>query len=443
MTNKLEEARKIINEVDAQMAELFVKRMHAAEMVYEHKKEFDLPILDPKREEAVIEKNSAHIEDDGLKGYYIDYLKHLMSLSRAYQYRMQSESQKISGGTEGRSVTIPMQLGEDSYDILVGRGLLASAGQHLLLNRRVLVVTDSGVPAEYAKTLAAQCKEAVICTVETGEGSKSLAVFEKLLQTMLDHGFSRKDCVAAVGGGVVGDLSGFAASAYMRGIDFYNIPTTLLSQIDSSIGGKTAVNFGGVKNIVGAFYQPKKVLIDPDLLKTLPPRQIANGLAEAVKMALTSDKELFRIFEAEDIAKNLDEIIIRSLHIKKNVVEQDEKESGLRKILNFGHTVGHGIESSEGMGELYHGECVALGMIPMCGEEIRPRVIDVLKKCGLYRVLDYDWEKITEAAFHDKKADGDTVTVTTVREIGSFEMKTMKCLDVIEMAKSSLEGLQA
>ncbi len=337
-------------------------------------------------------------------------------------------------------MTIHMNLGEDSYDILVERGILEKAGQHLNLNRRVLIVTDSGVPSEYAKMLAGQCREAVICTVETGEGSKSLEVFGKLLQTMLDHGFSRKDCVAAVGGGVVGDLSGFAASAYMRGIDFYNIPTTLLSQIDSSIGGKTAINFGGVKNIVGAFYQPKKVLIDPELLKTLPPRQISNGLAEAVKMALTSDRELFELFETKDIESNLDEIIIRSLNIKKSVVEQDEKEAGLRKILNFGHTIGHGIESSGDLSELYHGECVALGMLPMCGDEIRPRVIEVLKKCSLYRVINYDWEKITDAAFHDKKADGADVTVTLVKEAGSFELKTLKCTEVIEMAKRCLEG---
>lgn len=337
-------------------------------------------------------------------------------------------------------MTIHMNLGENSYDIIVERGALADADAHLNLERRVLVVTDSGVPAEYAETVAGKCKEAIIYTVTEGEGSKSLEVFGNLFQCMLEHGFSRNDCVVAVGGGVVGDLSGFAASAYMRGIDFYNVPTTLLSQIDSSIGGKTAINLGGVKNIAGAFYQPKKVLIDPRLLKTLPPRQISNGLAEALKMALTSDTELFDIFENRDIDANLDEIIIRSLNIKKNVVEQDEKEAGLRKILNFGHTVGHGIESSERMSELYHGECVALGMIPMCGEEIRPRVIDVLKRLNLYRELEYDWKKIAEAAFHDKKADGDTVTVTMVNEIGSFEMKTMKFLDVIELARTALEG---
>ena len=333
---------------------------------------------------------------------------------------------------------IHMNLQEQSYDILVQRGILESAGEHLNLARRVLVVTDSGVPAAYANKLAQQCRQPVICTVEAGEGSKSMETFGRLLQTMLEHGFSRKDCVVAVGGGVVGDLSGFAASAYMRGIDFYNIPTTLLSQIDSSIGGKTAINFGGVKNIVGAFYQPKKVLIDPELLKTLPERQIANGLAEAVKMALTSDSMLFELFENEDIASQIDEIIIRSLVIKKSVVEQDEKEAGLRKILNFGHTIGHGIESSGNMTELYHGECVALGLIPMCGETIRPRVIEVLKKCGLYNLIAFDWDKITEAAFHDKKADGDCVTVTLVPQIGSYELKKMKCTDVIDMAKKML-----
>lgn len=337
-------------------------------------------------------------------------------------------------------MNIHIDLKENGYDIVVERGIVKAAGNHLNLDRRVLIVTDSGVPALYAQTVAKQCKSPVICTVEQGEGSKCLEVFSSLLKTMLDNGFSRKDCVVAVGGGVVGDLAGFTASAYMRGIDFYNIPTTLLSQIDSSIGGKTAVNFGGVKNIVGAFYQPKKVLIDPELLSTLPERQISNGLAEAIKMALTSDGELFDIFETGDIKESIDEIIVRSLNIKRNVVEQDEKEQGLRKILNFGHTIGHGIESSVDMTDLYHGECVALGLIPMCGDGIRERVIKVLKKCNLYNLISFDWDKINEAAFHDKKADGDTVTVTIVKDIGSFELKTVKCSEVTAMAKKCLEG---
>lgn len=337
---------------------------------------------------------------------------------------------------------INMNLGEDSYDILVERGILQKTNEHLNLNRRVLVVTDSGVPKQYAETVANQCREGIICTVEQGEESKSLETFAFLLNKMLIHNFSRKDCVVAVGGGVVGDLAGFAASAYMRGIDFYNIPTTLLSQIDSSIGGKTAINFGGVKNIVGAFYQPKRVLIDPDLLNTLPKRQISNGLAEAIKVALTSDKELFNIFENKEIESNIDEIIIRALKVKKYVVEQDEKESGLRKILNFGHTVGHGIESSLKSEKIYHGESVALGIIPMCSDNIRARVTKVLKKCDLYRSVKYDWDTIAKAMFHDKKADGDFVFVTTVEEIGSFKIKSMKCSDVIELAKNVLEGMK-
>lgn len=335
---------------------------------------------------------------------------------------------------------IPMQLGEASYDIFIERGILAHAGTQLRLDRRVLVVTDSLVPPTYAETLAKQCREPVICTVESGEASKSLVGLETLLQTMLDHGFSRKDCVVAVGGGVVGDLAGFAASMYMRGVDFYNIPTTLLSQIDSSIGGKTAINFGGVKNIVGAFYQPKKVLIDPDLLRTLPSRQLSNGLAEAVKMALTSDAELFRLIESENIADNLDTIIVRSLQIKKSVVEKDVREAGLRRVLNFGHTVGHGIETNS---SLYHGEAVALGMLPLCGDAIRPRVIAVLKKCALYQKISYDWDKIAEAAFHDKKADGGMVCVTMVDEVGSFRFVSMPCTDVIAKARECLEGLDA
>ena len=332
-----------------------------------------------------------------------------------------------------------MNLGDIGYDIVVERGLLKKAKEHLDLDRRVLVVTDSGVPADYASTVAEQCREGIICKIEQGEASKSMEGFEKLLQTMLDHGFSRKDCVVAVGGGVVGDLSGFAASAYMRGIDFYNIPTTLLSQIDSSIGGKTGINFGGVKNVVGAFYQPKKVLIDPDLLKTLPPRQISNGLAEAVKMALTSDAELFGIFENKDIANSIDEIIIRSLNIKKSVVEQDEKESGLRKILNFGHTVGHGIESEGELRGLYHGECVALGMLPMCSEGVRERLLRVLGKVGLPTALDFNVEKVLAAMEHDKKVVGaGNITVTYVNEAGKFELVTMPVSELKEKVRGSL-----
>jgi 3-dehydroquinate synthase len=221
----------------------------------------------------------------------------------------------------------------------------------------------------------------------------------------------------------------------MRGIDFYNIPTTVLSQVDSSVGGKTGVNLDGIKNIIGAFKQPKGVIIDVDLLKTLPARQISNGLSEAVKMALTFDPELFFLLEKESAVDNLENIISRSISLKISVVEQDEKESGLRKVLNFGHTVGHGIESL-GLG-YYHGECVALGMIYMCSDEVKARLIPVLKRLDLPTEAEFDREAVLVAVSHDKKSVGDGVSAVTVNKIGTFEIKkyTMNELRAIVTGK--------
>ena len=330
---------------------------------------------------------------------------------------------------------VPVNLPFGSYDITIERGVLKKAGAVLNLDRKVLIITDSGVPSEYAKTVAAQCKAPFIETVPMGEESKSLAVFEKLCKALLEHGFTRSDCVVAVGGGVVGDLAGFVAASYMRGIDFYNIPTTVLSQVDSSVGGKTAVNFMGVKNIIGAFYQPKAVLIDPETLSTISERHFSNGLAESVKMSLTFDEKLFELFENADAHENIESIIERSVVLKRNVVEQDEKESGLRKVLNFGHTMGHAIESVEELGGLYHGECVALGMLPMCSPEIRERLKAVLKKLNLPTEYKGDMEKLISAASHDKKFSGEKVTVITVPEIGSFEMKNWSTAELFERMK--------
>ncbi len=320
---------------------------------------------------------------------------------------------------------IPVKTELGFYDIVAEPGCLSRAHELLDLNRRVLIVTDDGVPQAYSQTIASLCHTPVIKCVPRGEDSKSFKVLEELQLIMMNNNFSRTDCVVAVGGGVVGDLSGFAASCYMRGIDFYNIPTTVLSQVDSSIGGKTAINLGNIKNIVGAFYPPKKVLIDTHLLKTLPERQISNGLAEAVKMSLTSDSELFEIFETGDIYSSLQIIIEKSLMIKKHVVETDEKETGLRKILNFGHTIGHGIESFENLSGLYHGECVALGMLPMCSSEVRERLLKVLKKLNLPTSCQLDMDKVYEAMTHDKKTSGDSVTVTTVEKVGEYTLSAV------------------
>ena len=322
-------------------------------------------------------------------------------------------------------MTLHLNLPNGGYDIFLERGALNRVGTLFSLERKVLIVTDTGVPREYAQTVLRQCKEGYVLTVEEGEGSKSFATLERLCREMLTRGFTRSDCVVAVGGGVVGDLSGFAAASYMRGIDFYNIPTTVLSQVDSSIGGKVAINLDHVKNIVGAFYQPRAVIVDPELLKTLPRRQIANGLAEALKMSLTSDAELFEIFARGESQDKIDTVIERSLRIKQAVVEQDERETGLRRVLNFGHTLGHGIEGAEKLHGLYHGECVALGMLPMCSVGVRARLIPVLASLGLPTDVEGDLEGMLSIASHDKKCEGDSISVVYVPEVGSFEIRKM------------------
>ena len=323
------------------------------------------------------------------------------------------------------AVVIPVNLGADSYEITLERGVLGRAGEILNLRRKVMVVTDSGVPEKWAAALARQCGEADIFRMPAGEKNKNLDTFRTLLSRMLAFGMHRGDCVAAVGGGVVGDLAGFAAACYMRGIDFCNCPTTVLSQVDSSIGGKTAVDLDGIKNIVGAFHQPGKVLIDPEALGTLPARQTANGLAEAVKMALCFDAEEFSRFETEDAGSRMDGIIEAALRIKKSVVEQDEKEHGLRRALNFGHTLGHGIEALQGENGLYHGECVALGMLPMCSPEIRVRLEKVLLRLGLPTRCGEEASRVMEAALHDKKASGNGIIAIRTDRAGSFYEQRM------------------
>ncbi len=326
------------------------------------------------------------------------------------------------------------------YDIIIGSGLIDKAKDFFNLERRVLVVTDSGVPTEYAKRVANQAKNSRIYTVPEGEGAKSIDVYRNLMSEAADFELGRGDLMIAVGGGVVGDLTGFAASTYMRGIDFYNIPTTLLSQVDSSVGGKCAINLGGIKNIIGSFYRPRGVLIDTDTLKTLPQRQFSSGLCEAIKMAATSNGSLFEYFEENSVDfSNIEYVITEALKIKAAVVEEDEQEAGLRKILNFGHTLGHGIESVEGLSGLYHGECVALGMIPMTHSSARGRVIKVLEKFHLPTKWSGDIDTAIEFAHHDKKRSGGTIDTILVNEIGSFEIRKMTVEEFGDYIKSELE----
>ena len=322
-----------------------------------------------------------------------------------------------------------------SYDITLKRNAINEVNNILDIKGKALIVTDSGVPEEYSKIVASQIKDSVIYTFPQGEQSKNFETYSALLKTLAENNFDRNDCVIAVGGGVTGDMAGFTAATYMRGIKFYNIPTTLLSQVDSSIGGKTAIDFLGYKNLVGAFYQPNAVIIDPDVLKTLPKRQFNNGLCESIKMAATSDSELFKILEENNAEDIIDTVIEKSLLIKKQVVEEDEKETGLRKVLNFGHTIGHAIETVTGLEELYHGECVALGMMFMANGEAKKRIEKLLNKNNLPTETNFNVEAVYEALHHDKKSAGSGVNVVKVKNIGEFQFEFLEYNEIYKILK--------
>lgn len=325
---------------------------------------------------------------------------------------------------------------KSSYDVIVKRGALNDAATFSSFphEAKTLIVTDDGVPRAYVEAVKKHFPRSLIVTLPQGEQSKSLENYAYLLETLTKNAFTRRDIAIAVGGGVVGDLCGFAAATYMRGIAFYNVPTTFLSQVDSSIGGKTAIDFCGVKNVVGAFYPPSAVVIDPDTLSTLSPRQLHAGIAESIKMAATSDDTLFSLLEQcaaspETFDANAEEIITRSLFVKKSVVEADMEEKGLRKVLNFGHTAGHAIESlsARTAQPLLHGECVALGMLPFCSNEVRGRILPLLSAYGLPTSALFKKAEIERLVRHDKKAQTDSlINVVTVDRIGSFvfEQKT-------------------
>ncbi|MDD6995970.1 MAG: 3-dehydroquinate synthase [Candidatus Borkfalkiaceae bacterium] len=331
------------------------------------------------------------------------------------------------------------------YEVTVRRGALcANDAFKIPRGGKTLIVTDDGVPESYVKTVSAHFDLPVPVVLPQGERSKNTDNYLLLLRTMTERGFTRHDRAVAVGGGVVGDLCGFAAATYMRGIAFYNVPTTFLSQVDSSIGGKTAIDFCGVKNIVGAFYPPAAVIIDPDVLKTLSARQLHAGVAESIKMSVTSDKELFSLLEESALSpeifdKNAEEIIVKSLRVKQAVVESDPEEKGLRKVLNFGHTAGHAIES-EYDGKLLHGECVALGMLPFASPKIRSRLSALLSRYNLPVRVSFSPEKMAALISHDKKAEGSDDTIFTVyaEDIGKFSFRKASVSEIVRACKEVL-----
>ena len=320
---------------------------------------------------------------------------------------------------------------DQEYDVIIQKNILDNIENHLDLNRKVLIVTDDGIPVEYINKVLSKCNNGFVYTIKQGEASKNFSNFENILDYMIEKTFLRTDCIVAIGGGVVGDLAGFVAATYMRGISFYNVPTTLLSQVDSSVGGKTAIDKNGIKNIVGAFYPPKKVIIDPNVLNTLDKRQLHAGLVEALKMGATCDEELFNLIKnTNNLMDDITDIIIKSVNVKKNIVEEDPNEKGIRKVLNFGHTIGHAIESSGKFDDYLHGECVGIGMLYFSSQDVKNEILPILKKYSLPYECLMDKEELLQYILLDKKRSNDYISIIQVDKIGSFEIKKIKIEEI-------------
>jgi 3-dehydroquinate synthase len=346
----------------------------------------------------------------------------------------------------GRGQTVHVNLAERSYDIEIGAGNLGRAGAVLAGLGRVthaVVITDENVEEPHAvrvaESLGEEGVEVDLAVVEPGEPAKSIGTAAALWEKLLDLGTDRKSVVVAVGGGVVGDLAGFVAATYARGIRFFQVPTTLLAQVDSSVGGKVGINLPQAKNMVGAFLQPLSVLIDTATLETLDPRDYRAGLGEVVKYGVILDATFFDYLESNAAGLNradhevLGHVVARCCRLKADVVEQDEREeTGLRAVLNYGHTFAHALESLSGYGTLLHGEAVAIGML--CASRLAERLgrVDaevtrrqhrLLSALGLPTELPrLDHEQILRAMTHDKKVQHGRLRFVLPDRMGHVEL---------------------
>jgi len=320
---------------------------------------------------------------------------------------------------------VEVRLGSSSYNIHIGSALLMQTGRQLKeggFADKLVIITNPIVRQLYGEALKENLSRegfrVIILPVADGEEQKSLEVAGKLYGELASFYAERTTPILALGGGVIGDLAGFVAATYLRGVPLIQIPTTLLAQVDSGIGGKVAINLGQVKNKIGAFYQPRLVISDIGTLKTLPAKEFTNGLAEVIKYAMACDKELFILIENNlDRVKSLDdelleEVVFRCARIKADIVEKDERDLGIRAILNYGHTVGHAIESASDF-EMKHGEAVAVGMLAearisnelgILDKSELIRLKDIIERAGLpTKIADLELEKILRAIKHDKK----------------------------------------
>ncbi len=352
---------------------------------------------------------------------------------------------------------LKIDLADRSYEILIGQNFLSRSSKLLgevLKPSRIVVVTHPSIRSLYGDRLVSSFVQDKFSTdiieVPEGEQSKSLQQAEKIYDRLIEMNSDRKTLLVALGGGVIGDLTGFIAATYQRGIPFMQVPTTLLSQVDSSVGGKTAVNHPRGKNMIGAFYQPCLVLIDLATLKTLPDNEFRAGLAEIIKHGVIIDPELFQYLEehVDQIQKKdpdcLEHIITTSCTIKAKVVERDERESHYRMILNFGHTFGHAVESLTGYSTFIHGEAVAMGMVKAadlsvltgrCSNEVAKRIVNLLDRFGLpTRMPDLEPKAMVDSMQRDKKTSHQKLRFVLVNQIGSVEIvDTVSEKDVLQV----------
>ncbi len=312
---------------------------------------------------------------------------------------------------------------DKTYPIHIKRGLLKSLKTLLDVPNETVLITDTNIPNSVLDAVKAAWGAHLVIVLEPGERSKTLAVYEDIVKQMLAAGLSRATTIIAIGGGVIGDLAGFVAATYQRGIPWINIPTSLLAMVDASVGGKTAVNLDKHKNMLGAFHHPEAVIIDPDVLETLPKRHMQNGYAEVIKAALIHDHTLYTMLQ-EDTG-TLEARIIRAIKVKQYYVEADPKDGHLRHMLNFGHTLGHAFETLY-TPTYYHGECVAAGMRLMVrGTQLEAPVNAILDQYGLTAMPPMDKKAMIAVIRADKKRRKDTLTVIKLKALGEGELIQM------------------
>lgn len=340
-----------------------------------------------------------------------------------------------------------------AYEVTIGAGVLKNCGetlQTIISPCRMAVIADSVVAPLYLKTVEESLAAAgfTVCSYvfPAGESRKNLSTLSDILEFLAENHMTRTDCVAALGGGVTGDMAGFAAAVYLRGIRYVQLPTTVLSAVDSSVGGKTAIDLSYGKNLAGAFLQPAAVLCDTDCLGTLPPEVFADGAAEAIKTGVLCDERLFALFENGDLRTVPEEVIARCVAFKAGVVERDEKEQHERKMLNLGHTIGHAIEKCSGYA-IPHGHAVAAGLAIMARAAERlgwaeaglsGRICDCLVKNDLPVTTDYDAESLFAAAGADKKRSGSSITIVVPAAIGHCELKKVPLEELLPIIRAGL-----